>query len=57
MTGSFLSSILFHFTLVFLILFFNEIFNFSKNKEFQETPIEIVEIAKKTEFKNKKKKI
>lgn len=55
MTGSFLSSLLFHFTLVFFVLFSNEIFNFSKNKEFQETPIEIVEIAKQTEFKKKKK--
>lgn len=57
MTGSFFSSILFHFSLVFFILFFNEIFNFSKNKEFKETPIEIVEIAKQTEFKKKKKQI
>ena len=54
MTGSFFTSIIFHFFVIFLITFSSEFLNLKKTKNILETPVEIVEISKKTELKKAK---
>jgi len=54
MTGSFVTSIIFHFLVIFLITFSAEFLRLNNTKKILETPVEIVEISKKTELKKAK---
>ena len=54
MTGSFFTSIIFHSFVIFLITFSAEFLRLNNTKKILETPVEIVEISKKTELKKAK---